>query len=83
MVEGILVGLTVATAIVSLIFLRRNELRALRVQNTQAHHMGASEYIMISMSLDGEDVVILLTQHEFDKARERALANPEDVWRHR
>jgi len=83
MVEGILIGFGASFLLAVTVFLSRKEVEAKRVRNTQAHHMGASEYIMISMSLDNENVVVLLTEHEFNKARERALANPEDVWSNR
>ena len=53
---------------------------ARRVANKQRKGNEAGEYILVMCRLDGEDVCLLLTQHETDAAIERAVAHPEDLW---
>mgnify|MGYP003137850126 FL=1 len=80
--EQVLVGFLLTLLIAgALIFIKNERLSAKRIKNTQAHRFSAREYIMVTFRFVGEEVVLCLTQTEFNKARQRAESNPEDVWK--
>ena len=77
---ALLMGMLVVAAFV---FIRNERLSAKRIKNLEAHRLASNEYIMVTFRFEGEEVVIMMTQNEFNKARKRAESNPEDVWKNK
>ena len=62
--------------------------RVMRIDNKERRFGSAQNYLVVQVEHDGnavegtsngEEEVLLMTDHEFEKMRDRARANPEDV----
>lgn len=58
---------------------RGNRDSVVEVTNRNAYRSANKKYVAVLVSDNGEEYPLLLTQHEFDRARKRVHKNREDV----
>ncbi len=80
MFEALAFGCGVVVGFIGFLIMRSRTIPARRVDNKQRKGNEAREYIFVVCQLDGEELALLLTQHEVDGALERARSHPEDLW---